>query len=449
MFSTRVNIICLLLFLGICAHAQVGIINSGSVIRVKTQNALNSNKSEVAQVIVDQNVLDLNGNILIEMGMTVEVEVERKKSRMKGKGGKVELHFLATKAIDGQLINLTDEYKIKGVDRDFVETLFCIGCFVIPPANFLFLLIPGKNAEIPAHTVINVRVASKYKIKVEGAEMAVNTAMDQIDNYKDQTLRGGGDPLKGLNVTKAKEMKIGKYYSLVIGIDTYKGEWEELNNAVNDANAINELLTDRYKLDHSIVLLNEDATRSNIIKQLEWLVANVEKDDNVFIYYSGHGEFKNELNKGYWVPVDASSKSTAEYISNNDLQTFLGGIKSKHTLLVSDACFSGDVFRGHTVSVPFEDSDRYFNLVHNLASRQAITSGGIEPVMDGGRDGHSVFAYYLLKSLKENTNKFFDASQLYANIKIPVINNSNQSPKFQSIKNTGDEGGQFIFILKE
>ncbi|MBL4715429.1 MAG: caspase family protein [Bacteroidia bacterium] len=445
MLLARVNIICLLLIIGICAHAQVGIINSGSAIRVKTQNDLNSKKNVVAQVIVDQNVLDLDGNVLIEMGTAVEVEVERRKAKVRGKGGKVELHFLSTTAVDGQLINLTDEYKIKGDDRDIVETLFCIGCFVMPGPNLLFLLIPGKNAEIPENTVINVRVASKYKIKVEGADMAVNIG---VDHYKDQTLRGG-DPLKGLNVTKAKEMKIGKYYSLVIGIDTYKGEWESLNNAVNDANAINDLLTEKYKLDHSITLLNEDATRANIIKKLEWLVANVEKDDNVFIYYSGHGEFKNELNKGYWVPVDASSKSTSEFISNNDLQTFLGGIKSKHTLLVSDACFSGDVFRGHTVSVPFEESERYFNLVHNLASRQAITSGGIEPVMDGGQDGHSVFAYYLLKSLKENTSKFFDASQLYADIKIPVINNSNQSPKFQSIKNTGDEGGQFIFILKE
>jgi len=39
-------------------------------------------------------------------------------------------------------------------------------------------------------------------------------------------------------------------------------------------------------------------------------------------------------------------------------------------------------------------------------------------------------------------------TQLFANILIPVTNNSNQSPKFQPIKNTGDEGGQFIFIKK-
>ena len=115
---------------------------------------------------------------------------------------------------------------------------------------------------------------------------------------------------------------------------------------------------------------------------------------------------------------------------------------------MSDACFSGDIFRGNTISVPFENSERYYKEVHNLISRQALTSGGIEPVMDGGKDGHSVFAYYFLKALTNNQNKFYDASQLFSTIKIPVTNNSEQSPQFQSIKNTGDEGGQFIFIKK-
>ena len=103
-------------------------------------------------------------------------------------------------------------------------------------------------------------------------------------------------------------------------------------------------------------------------------------------------------------------------------------------------------FRGKTVSVPFENSERYYSTVHNLISRSAITSGGVEPVMDGGREGHSVFAYYLLKALRSNEADFYDASQLFGQIKIPVINNSNQSPNFQPIKNTGDEGGQFIFL---
>ncbi|MBI3501592.1 MAG: caspase family protein [Bacteroidetes bacterium] len=276
--------------------------------------------------------------------------------------------------------------------------------------------------------------------------IAQNTAPAELPEKP--LYRGSGDPLKGLNVSKSKDMVIGKYYALIIGVNKYSGTWPPLQNAVADAKAIEAMLKSKYKFDDFKTMYDDQATRVNIIDAFDLLAKNAKPEDNVFIYYSGHGEYKQELNKGFWVPVDAKTNSVANYISNADLQAYLGGIKSKHTLLVADACFSGDIFRGNTVTVPFEESEKYYKEVHGLASRQAMTSGGIEPVMDGGKDGHSVFAYYFLKTLGENDNKFLDAGQVYNKIKIPVINNSEQSPKLAPVKNTGDEGGQFIFIKK-
>jgi len=240
----------------------------------------------------------------------------------------------------------------------------------------------------------------------------------------------------------------GRYVALVIGIDNYQGSWTKLNNAVNDAKAIEDILKKQYNFSLIKSLYNEQATRQGIIGQLEWLVENLKANDNLLIFYSGHGDFKTSLNRGFWVPVDATTNSTSNLISNPDLQTFLGSIKSRHTLLVSDACFSGDIFRGGEQKGEKAVNEKYYNRVNSLMSRQALTSGGIEPVMDGGRDGHSVFTYYLLKSLKENQQKFIDAEQLFDIIKIPVVNNSNQAPKFSQVKNTGDEGGEFIFFKK-
>ena len=301
----------------------------------------------------------------------------------------------------------------------------------------------ASNADALDLTLVMNKELPKFS-EVAAGSLAANSAPASASSQP--LYRGSGDPLKGLGVASAKDMQIGDYYALIVGIDNYTGYWMGLQNAVKDAKAVETLLRSEYKFDHFRTLYDGNATRENIITEMEWLVETVKETDNVFIFYSGHGEYKQALNKGYWVPVDASSTSTAQYISNSDIQTFLGGIRSKHTLLVSDACFSGDIFRGTTVSVPFEDNDKYFREVHHLLSRQAITSGGIEPVMDGGRDGHSVFAYYFLKALRTNVNKYFDAGQLYSKIKIPVTNNSEQSPKFSTVKNTGDEGGQFIFI---
>ncbi len=261
--------------------------------------------------------------------------------------------------------------------------------------------------------------------------------------------RGGGDPLKNLGYEEAiRDMKIGKYFALIIGIDEYKGVWPPLKNAVRDAQTFEMLLRSKYKFDHFETLYNGMATHKNIMAKLDYLLENVTAEDNLLIFYSGHGEFRKNINRGYWVPADATTSASYNYISNSVIQDYLKAIKSKHTLLISDACFSGDIFRGETLTIPKVRTERYYMQQHAKPSRRAITSGGVEPVVDGGAEGHSIFSYYLLESLKTNEGKFFDASELYTELKVPVVNNSEQNPVFLPIKNTGDQGGQFIFIRK-
>lgn len=263
-------------------------------------------------------------------------------------------------------------------------------------------------------------------------------------------MRGSGDPTKGLGVreTTPDQITFGDYYALIIGIDKYHGQWPQLTNAVHDAQTVEKTLRDDYKFDHFVTLYNEKATRDNIANELEWLMENVKEDDNVLIYYSGHGEYNALMDEGFWVPVDALSSKPVTLLSNNNLQAYMKGIQSKHTLLISDACFSGDIFRGGAVQKEFEDTPRYYRDVNSRVSRKAITSGGIEPVMDGGSDGHSIFAYYLLQTLTNNQKSYFDATELFSELRIPVVNNSEQRPEFHPIKNTGDAGGQFIFRRK-
>ncbi len=243
----------------------------------------------------------------------------------------------------------------------------------------------------------------------------------------------------------------GKYIALIIGINSYGGYWPPLRNAVNDAKGVAEILRKSYMFDTVVTILDDQATRKNIIHELETLTSSIKSEDNLLIYYSGHGQFKKELNKGYWVPVDARSNSIADFISNNEVKTFLGGIPAKHTLLISDACFAGDIFRGRsTESIQFDPNnmERYYKEVYSKPSRIAITSGGLEEVNDAGKEGHSIFTYFLLKSLKDNNNRYLDASQLFNDFRIAVTNNSEQTPLLQVVRDTGDEGGQFIFVRK-
>ena len=310
--------------------------------------------------------------------------------------------------------------------------------------NYPDSIIPVKF-EITGADITNVNDLD-LSVKIDHAvRKTVDKSMAQ--NYSE--FRGGNDPLKGLNVAQAmKSVEVGEYYGLVIGIDEYSGEWPQLKNAVNDAKAVAELLSSKYTFQYMKTLYNQDATRDNILKEFEFLLQKVKENDNVLIYYSGHGEYIKDMDKGFWVPIDASSKSISKYISNEDIKAFLTGIHSKHTLLVTDACFSGDIFRGKTMTIPYENSTKYYSKMYSLSSRKALTSGGVEPVLDKGKDNHSIFAYYFLQALKNNSEKYYDAGQLFDFLKIPVVNNSYQTPAYSPIRNAGDEGGQFIFIMK-
>lgn len=243
----------------------------------------------------------------------------------------------------------------------------------------------------------------------------------------------------------------GKFVGLIIGINSYHGYWPSLSCPVNDARELGSILTDKYGFDTVITVYDKDATRKNIIQQLEWLTENLNKDDNLLIFYAGHGQFNKNLNRGYWVPSDAVSNSAADYIPNGEIRTFMSGIPAKHILLITDACFGGDIFRGKTESFVFDPNnmERYYREVYRRQSRLALTSGGLEQVRDDGREGHSIFAFYLLKALKENKNRLMDASQLYNELRIAVANNSEQTPILQAVKDTYDEGGQFIFVNRK
>lgn len=235
------------------------------------------------------------------------------------------------------------------------------------------------------------------------------------------------------------------YRALIIGIDSYSGDWNPLNNAVHDATEVAEVLESDYGFSTTL-LLNEEATRRNILSHLERMTESLDKDENLLIYYSGHGFIKERLDEGFWVPADAETTSTADMISNETVKTFIRSLPSQHVLLIADSCFSGKLFRSNAVMVKRQNSVRYYEEVNKRASRQAFTSGGVEPVMDGGRDGHSVFSYYLLKALKNRDEKIFDAGELFQNVKLPVANNSKQTPILAPVMETGDEGGQFIFV---
>ncbi len=230
----------------------------------------------------------------------------------------------------------------------------------------------------------------------------------------------------------------GRNYLLLIGVNKYK-TWNPLHNAVKDCNDLANLLLDKYNFEREniITLFDEQANRETILETFEMLQDKITPDDNLLIYYAGHGFYDSNAKLGYWVPVNARLMSVADFIRNSTIHDYLKTINSKHTLLIADACYAGSLF-----------ASSRGNINENNKSRWAFTSGNIEKVWDGHPGQNSPFARYLLGFLRSNKEPKLRADVLIRNVTTRVSHNTAQTPIGSPLQNVGDEGGVFVFYQK-
>src|SRR5688572_14148623 len=240
-------------------------------------------------------------------------------------------------------------------------------------------------------------------------------------------------------------MSKGKNILFVIGIDKYLNPvFKSLNNAVYDANRVISVLTERYNFELAAKpLLNELATRENILSELHVVANSANEEDSLVIYFAGHGVI--DLNKkGYWVPHDARSH-VADYIPNSTIKDIVETAKAKHVFLIIDSCFSG-TFLTTTRST---NEELFYDKLIGFKSRWVLASGREEKVSDGKPNEGSPFCTYLIKLLVGSANKYLSVIEVINYVTKITAANSAQLQIGSHIDNVGHEGGQLVFILKD
>ena len=235
-----------------------------------------------------------------------------------------------------------------------------------------------------------------------------------------------------------------KYYALVIGNNNYK-YLEKLDAAENDAKVLAGILKNNYNFDVELLL---NADYETTVDSLHNISKKLKKDDNLLIFYAGHGDLDKKQNRGYWLPVDASYEKRSRWISNATVADELKATDAKHVLLIVDSCFSGSLMRsGSNIKSNKNLDAKYIKLLQKKKTRLVITSGGNEPVMDSDGGLHSVFAQKLIDTLKENKN-VISTQKIFENIKKYVAVNAAQTPERAAIYKAGHDGGDFLFFAK-
>ena len=256
------------------------------------------------------------------------------------------------------------------------------------------------------------------------------------------TLVAAAPAASGTRSTAVPGIEFGRYHALVIGNNAYR-HLPKLDTAINDAKGVSEMLKSTYGFE---VKLMTDATRADIVEILDEYRAKLKAEDNLLIYYAGHGWLDKDADKGFWLPVDAKEDKRTQWVSNDTVRDALRALKAKHVLVIADSCFSGTLTRG-LPEKPSKDQD-YIKRMSSRKARQVIASGGLEPVADSAGGGHSPFAAALIEALKSNTG-VLDGTSLFADLRRPVAVNSEQVPQFADIRQAGHQGGDFLFVRRK
>jgi len=253
-----------------------------------------------------------------------------------------------------------------------------------------------------------------------------------------------------------------RYYALMIANEDYENEdfASDLKTPVADVKAIGKLLDEGYGFEVEYLI---NANYDQMADALERVIYREQKDkddkndkDAILIYYAGHGLAARVLGDNlryFWMPVDASKTSPRTWYETIEISKYLKESSTPQIMIIADSCYAGNLPSRDGMFDLAEPKHsplfaRYVKKRTKMRSRFVFTSGGNEPVLDDGGDGHSVFAREILNVLQENTD-LMAAYELQGQVtprveQASAMAGKEQSPYFGYLNSAGHEFGEFF-----
>jgi hypothetical protein len=246
------------------------------------------------------------------------------------------------------------------------------------------------------------------------------------------------------------DVNFGRFYALIIGNNSYNS-YPTLQTPVNDAKSLEVVLRERYGYSTRLLV---NATRYQIMTALNEIHKKLTPEDNLLIYYAGHGEIDKGTQMAYWLPTDAEAGNPANWISSQSITEFISIMPARHVMVVADSCYSGALTGSAIAKLPdgMDESKRekWLKVMASRKARTVLTSGGVQPVLDQGGGGHSVFANAFLGVLRSN-KRVLEDYDVFRSVAGQVKTSASkagfqQSPQYAPLQHAGHEGSPFFFV---
>jgi hypothetical protein len=141
--------------------------------------------------------------------------------------------------------------------------------------------------------------------------------------------------------------------ALVVGIDKYNNPQYELQGCTMDATVMSGVLQDHdgFPRDTIRMVLDDRATKANILERLDWLVRDNKPGDILTFFYAGHGSQVrdrdgDELEDGLDEILCPCDMNWDDPLTDDIIHSYLVRVPQGVTMvIVFDCCFSGTATR--------------------------------------------------------------------------------------------------------
>jgi len=188
----------------------------------------------------------------------------------------------------------------------------------------------------------------------------------------------------------ASGQTLPKRIALLVGVGNFTDtSMPDLEGPPNDVAALRDVLIRRWGFrPHDIkALVDGEATRDNIAAELAALSRRSQANDEVLVYFSGHGTSALDANisamgiplphsTGAFVPADfklqAQSNIKDLIVGRTDLVPVFSALEAagRSLWVISDSCYSGQQVRSSMLATPGDLPERMIPLVLGNASSQ-------------------------------------------------------------------------------